>query len=227
MNRLIRAFTSVTIAFIMTMVSVIPFNMTVLADEPEVSIPEQTPVTYSAFILNRMISNADGTMTLERADIRDKGAYDSDVFAAGNKIRLLKEHIDPELKAGDMALAWQNEDGWHAVRAGYEEIILTDDPEYTSAESADPGDLVLSNRYSNFIDTMRYFGFTQGEDAAEVTVWLLPEDEASDEVKEAIGFTSASSGKELLKKAKELHHRVCDKDEMEKFVEQFAISTNA
>lgn len=152
---------------------------------------------YAVVLVDSLIDNGDGTMSVDRGDFQLTRTK-IDV----NDLKFPIQNVDPTIKAGDMAMFWQDsEDGWMLEREVAVQGKLTDaadhqyyvfnDEKIIDGMNNPKASINVANRPGQYANAHLAFGL----DDVEITFWVTTEGSI------ASGFTSNDNSKECLERA--------------------------
>lgn len=133
------------------------------------------------FIVDKILLNEDESFSLKRLELSDfvtqisgEGrAYDSEHFSKNSCEKVLAKNFDSSIKVGDVVLFSYVSDGWKIVKAKKKSGALTGgedhkfykiaDEKFADAMRFSRDNIIISNRYGEFFNTLKYFGFVDDD----------------------------------------------------------------
>ena len=184
-------------------------------------------------IINDIIKNEDGTISLYRSDIEDEfnwrndgRKYDGDSFTKKWNEKIQIKNFDSNIKKGDMALFMYRPEGWIIQRAKEVKGKLIDgedhkfyqigDKKFGDAMRFSRDNIIISNRCGEYLNAHKYFQLLNTKDDSEVSLWFINSLDMN-RYGAPCGFTSGKYAKLYLLKAlevskKKLDHTIIDND---------------
>ena len=141
-------------------------------------------------IINEIIKNKDGTVTLFRSELQsdfdwknDGRKYDGDSFTKKWNEKIYSKNFDSSINRGDMALFMFRPEGWIITRAKEFRGKLIDgedhkfyqigDKKFGDAMRFSRDNIIISNRCGEYINAHKYFNLLNLKDDSEVSLWFI------------------------------------------------------
>ena len=187
-----------------------------LMDNDGDSFADRIEMDYVEAVIPAAIrQNEDETYSLFRAEPdpssvweNDGRVFDGKRFTKGSGEKILPKNLDPSIKKGDVVLFRYTPGGWVVRRAKEIRGRLTggedhryyqlDMTRYEDAMRFSRDNLPISNRCGEYLNTHKYFGFTDGD--KEISLWSVHTSDPSLQGAPA-GFTSGANAAVFLSKA--------------------------
>ena len=177
-------------------------------------------------IINEIIKNKDGTVTLYRAELEsdfdwenDGRKYDGEFFSKKWNDTIKVINFDSSINKGDMGLFMFRPEGWIITRAKEVKGKLVDgadhefyqigDKKYGDAMRFSRDNIIISNRCGEYVDAQKYFNLLNMNDDSEVSLWFINSLDRS-RYGAPCGFTSGKFAKLFLQKAIEVSKNKLD-----------------
>jgi len=165
-----------------------------------------------AFIVNKILTYVNGDVSIFRATINENGKkpYDGEHFTGlSGEVITRQDLSDSRLQVGEMGVFKLTPTGWNVSKA-YEvhgilvegkdhEYYQMDDVKYPDAMHFSRGNVVISNRCSEFTNAHSYFGFTNNREELKVSLWFV--DTYTGDLGAPCGFTTNENSKIFLSMA--------------------------
>lgn len=145
-----------------------------------------------ALIADSVILNDDGSYSIVRLSSNDYRTpvngegnnYDGILFSRGTGQCIPSNNFDSEISPGDVVLVYYSHDGWAAIKAEEIKGRLVDGEKmeffqiekrrYEDSCGFSRENLIISNRCTEFFNTLKFFGFTGENSQYEVSLWMVP-----------------------------------------------------
>ena len=177
-------------------------------------------------IINDIIKNKDGTLSLYRSDIdeefiwkNDGKRFDGDNFNKKWNEKIEIKNFDSSIKKADLCLYMYRPEGWIIKRAkeikgklidgGDHKFYQIGDKKFQDAMRFSRDNIIISNRCGEFLNAHKYFGFLNMRDNSEVSLWFIHSLDVN-RYGAPCGFTSGKFGRYFLLKAIEYSKKKLD-----------------
>ena len=177
-------------------------------------------------IINEIIKNQDGTVTLYRSELpsdfdwkNDGRKFDGDSFSKKWNEKIEDKNYDSSIKRGNMILFMFRPEGWIITRAKEVKGKLVDgadhkfyqigDKKFGDAMRFSRDNIIISNRCGEYINAQKYFNLMNMKDDSEVSLWFINSLDKN-RYGAPCGFTSGKFAKLFLLKAIEVSKKKLD-----------------
>ena len=173
-----------------------------------------------SLIINEIIKNQDGTVTLYRSELEsnydwenDGRKYDGEFFSKKWNETIDSKNFDSSINKGDMVLFMFKPEGWIITRAKEVKGKLIDgadhefyqigDQKFGDAMRFSRDNIIISNRCGEYVNAQKYFNLLNMKDDSEVSLWFINSLDKN-RYGAPCGFTSGKFAKLFLLKALEV-----------------------